>query len=109
MALGRRGDPGEDLEQRGLAGTVAADDADDLPFGDLERNVAEGPEGLGGLCLTAPAPDLRRQLLAEQAGPVDPLGGPHPVELPEGPGPDGGGPPGGGLRLGRARGGPTRN
>ena len=38
----RRADrAGEDLDQRRLAGTVGADEADDLSGGDVERNLAE--------------------------------------------------------------------
>ena len=35
----------QDLEQRRFAGTVVADDPDDLTFLRLERHVAEGPDG----------------------------------------------------------------
>ena len=45
-AAGRLGDAGEDLEQRALAGAVAADDADDLAALDLEGDVAQGPDGV---------------------------------------------------------------
>ena len=38
------GDPRQDLEQRALAGAVAADDAEGLALLDLERHVAQGPE-----------------------------------------------------------------
>ena len=37
------GDPAQDLQKRRLAGPVAADDADALALGDLERDVAEHP------------------------------------------------------------------
>ena len=43
-AGGRLGDAGEDLQQRDLAGAVAADDADDLAFADLEGDVLQGPK-----------------------------------------------------------------
>ena len=46
-ALGRLGDAREDLEQRALAGAVAADDADDLAALDFEGDVTEGPEIFG--------------------------------------------------------------
>jgi hypothetical protein len=46
LALGRLGDPGEDLQQRRLPGSVPPDDAEDLPLVDLEREVAKGPEVL---------------------------------------------------------------
>src|SRR5437762_552120 len=44
-AGGRLGDPGEDLQEGGLAGAVAADDADDLAGPDLQGHVAQGPQG----------------------------------------------------------------
>ena len=45
---GRRlGDARQDLEQRALAGAVAADDADDLALLDLERHVLQRPEASG--------------------------------------------------------------
>src|SRR5262249_39688898 len=40
----RLGDAAQDLEQRRLAGAVAADDADDLTRLDGERHVLEGPQ-----------------------------------------------------------------
>ena len=40
----RLGDPAEDLQERRLAGPVAADDPDDLSRLDLERDVLERPE-----------------------------------------------------------------
>ena len=46
LALGRVGDPGEDLEEGALAGAVPADDAEDFAAFDLEVNVLEGPEGV---------------------------------------------------------------
>ena len=42
-AVGRLGDAREDLEQRALAGAVAADDADHLPGLDVEAHVAQRP------------------------------------------------------------------
>ena len=39
----RLGDPTQDLEQRRLAGSIAADDADDLSGLDLEGDVLECP------------------------------------------------------------------
>ena len=47
LAFGRRGDPGEDLEQGALAGAVVADDAHRLASLDLEAHVAQRPELLG--------------------------------------------------------------
>ena len=41
--VGRLGDPREDLEQRALAGAVAADDADALAVLDVEVDVAGAP------------------------------------------------------------------
>jgi hypothetical protein len=46
--FGRLGDAGENLEERGLAGAVAADHADDLARRDLERDVLERPDRLLG-------------------------------------------------------------
>ena len=43
LAGRRLGDPREDLQQRALAGAVAADDADDLARLDLEVDVLAGP------------------------------------------------------------------
>ena len=43
-ALGRLGDAAEDLEQRALAGAVAADDADDLALLDFEAHVLQRPK-----------------------------------------------------------------
>ena len=42
-ALGRLGDAAQDLEQRALAGAIAADDADDLALLDLEADVLAAP------------------------------------------------------------------
>ena len=44
----RLGDPAEDLEQRGLAGPVGADDAEGLALAHVEVDVAQGPELLPG-------------------------------------------------------------
>ncbi len=44
-AGGGAGDAREDLEQGGFAGAVAADEAEDFAFADVERDVFEGPEG----------------------------------------------------------------
>ena len=41
---GRRGHPGQQLEQGRLAGAVAPDDADGLADGDLEVHVAQRVE-----------------------------------------------------------------
>src|SRR5262249_32495603 len=46
LALGRLGDAGEDLEQRALAGAVAADDTDHFATVHLEAYVLQGPEGV---------------------------------------------------------------
>src|SRR5690242_8710976 len=46
-AFGGASDAGEDLEQRGFAGAIAADEAENFAFVDVERNVFEGPEGFG--------------------------------------------------------------
>src|ERR1700733_14185339 len=42
----RRRDLGDDLEQRALAGAVAANDADDLPLFDSEGDILQRPERL---------------------------------------------------------------
>ena len=44
LPLGRRQRPGDDLQQRRLAGAVAAEEADGLAAAHLERHVAQGPE-----------------------------------------------------------------
>ena len=46
-ALGGLGDAAEDLQQRALAGAVAADDADDLAALHLEETSLQRPEILG--------------------------------------------------------------
>src|SRR5271165_2029153 len=45
VAGGGAGDAGEDLEQGGFAGAVAANQAEDFAFADIEGDVFEGPEG----------------------------------------------------------------
>ena len=60
-AGGRRRDPREDPEQRGLARTVAADDADQLAGAHRERHVLQRPEVLA-LAATAPAHPVRDDL-----------------------------------------------
>ena len=49
LRRGRLGDAAEHFEQRAFAGAVAADDADDFAFCDLEVHIAQRPESLGGL------------------------------------------------------------
>ena len=46
-SLSGAGDPGEDFQQRGLAGPVAPQEADHLPFRHLKGDIAQGPD-LGG-------------------------------------------------------------
>ena len=46
-AFGGASDAGEDFEQRGLAGAIAADEAEDFAFADGEGDVFEGPEHFG--------------------------------------------------------------
>src|SRR5581483_441500 len=58
VALRRLGDPGEELEQRRLAGAVPADDRDRIAFLDLERQLVDGPDG--ALFLT-PQPAARHR------------------------------------------------
>ncbi len=63
-ALGRLGDAGKDLQQRGLAGAVAPDDADRLAAPDVERNVLERPDVLPVFSLgsaLAGTPERRRK------------------------------------------------
>ena len=42
-------DPGENLDQRGLAGAVVADQGDNLSAADAQRDVVEGLGALEGL------------------------------------------------------------
>ena len=84
LALGRVGDPGEDLEERALAGTISPDDAEDLAALDLEVDVFEGPEGILRLCILPESPDrmthgVRETLREPLVGPVHP----YPVLLGE--------------------------
>src|ERR1700722_7631756 len=55
--LGKTGcgacDPREDLEQRGLARSIATDQTDDLTLVNLEGNVAERPELLTAAIVAA--------------------------------------------------------
>ena len=44
LAFGRRDDSAEHLQQRGLAGAVAADDADHFARADVEGDILEGPK-----------------------------------------------------------------
>src|SRR5262249_44125983 len=45
-AGGRSGNSGQDLQERRFAGAVAADEAEDFAFTDVERDVFEGVERL---------------------------------------------------------------
>src|SRR5688500_18335808 len=63
-AAGRRDDPGDDLEQRALAGAVRADDAEDRAALDVERHIAQGPQ-------LARVEDLARQ--RKRQHPPDPI------------------------------------
>src|SRR2546422_8558362 len=47
VAFSRFGNAREDLEQRALPRSVAADDADDFAVLYFERNVLQGPDGFG--------------------------------------------------------------
>ena len=47
QSLGRPKDPGDHLQERALAGAVVPDQREELPLGDVERDVAQGPEILG--------------------------------------------------------------
>ena len=49
FALGRLGDPGQDLQQRALAGPVAADHAQHLAIMNIEIDVLQRPETVIGL------------------------------------------------------------
>ena len=44
--VARLGDARQDLQERGLAGAVAADDPENLTFADLEADILQGPERL---------------------------------------------------------------
>ena len=44
FAAGRLGDPGEDLQQRALAGAVAADDAENLALAHFKTDVPQRPD-----------------------------------------------------------------
>jgi hypothetical protein len=59
--LGGAGDARQDLQERTLAGAVAADDAHHFARLDLEAHVAEGPEFIGALLGAIAAPAQRRQ------------------------------------------------
>ena len=67
QSLGRPKDPGDHLQERALAGAVVPDQREELPLGDVERDVAQGPEILGA----GPAGE---QTLLQRRGllPVDP-------------------------------------
>src|SRR5205085_5589421 len=54
VARGRFREPGQDLEQRRLAGSVAPDDRERLALWHVERDVAKRPE-VSGAC-AAPRP-----------------------------------------------------
>src|SRR5262249_52340311 len=62
----------ENLEQRALAGAVAADDADDLAVGDLERDVVERAEHFVLAAAPAAAEQIREALRRLPAG-ADPV------------------------------------
>ena len=95
------GDPREDLQERALAGAVAADDAEHLTLADLEGGVAEGPDDVGGVGLGVAeaaqaaepvevAPGGLERVDDRVANVVVPLGGgPDPVAFAEPLGPDG--------------------
>ena len=71
MASGGGSDVAEELQQGALAGTVLADDADDVALLDLEVDVAEGPDVFGGAFggTVVGLADLEiRILLAEDVG-----------------------------------------
>ena len=85
-AGGRRRDPREDPQQRGLARTVAADDADQFAGAHRERHVLQRPEvlALGATASAHPVrDDLGEQLRARR--PADGVALPQPatsIELP---------------------------
>src|SRR3954463_1243253 len=83
-SLCRLGDPRQDLEQRGLAGTIAADEPDSFAFVDRQRDVLEREEVDGRLLRTAAVKrrrDGRRDVLAQRLVAQDAL--PQPVGLRE--------------------------
>ena len=64
-------DAGKEFEEGRFAGTVLADDADDVALIDLEVDVAEGPDVFGGALrgTVVRLPDLEiRVLFAEDVG-----------------------------------------
>ena len=68
-AGGRSRDARQDLEQRRLAGAVAADDADDFACLRLERDVADGPDRLFLFApvTRSPALELLHDRIAERS------------------------------------------
>ena len=58
FAMGRIGDAADQLQQRRLAGTIAADDAAALALADLEADVAQDP-----MLLIEPLPAAEQDLL----------------------------------------------
>ena len=86
-ALGRRRDPGQQLEERRLAGAVLADEADDLALLDREGHVLERPELLQRVVdvLEAErAPDGVRQRVAKRLVPGAVLADPVALREPVG-------------------------
>src|ERR1700730_7018766 len=55
----------EYLEERALAGTVTADDADDLPLLDREGNIVQGPEDFLRCPLAKRRPQQAHELIAQ--------------------------------------------
>src|SRR5207245_10116130 len=88
-AGGRLGDAREDLEERALAGAVAADQADDLAVVDGQVDAAQGPEfaalrGDGGLAQPAQrGGGPGGEAFAEGAGAGAPGRAANPVALGE--------------------------
>src|SRR5205807_4634406 len=58
--LGRLGNPRQDLQQRALACSVVADNSQDFARCNLERDVAQGPDGVVDRCRTLRAQAAQR-------------------------------------------------
>src|SRR6185312_8797681 len=64
-SLGRISDARDYFQQRALAGAVPADNADDVPFVDVERDVFQSPKMFFGICV--------REILSAKAPKCSPL------------------------------------
>ena len=84
VAAGRLVDPGDELQQRALPRSVAADHADRLPLADRDRHVAQGPQLVPGFpaILVEQAEEAHLQLAGAVAPQPIPLG--YVVQLDDG-------------------------